>query len=245
MEQTTALLKTLKKYLKAKGYNYSKLAIEMKLSESSVKRLFSRQTFSLERLEEVCQILNIDFFDLALMTKQDSNIRHKTINFEQEQILADDPKLFSFLSLLISRWPIKMITNEYDYSEVEITKLLGKLEEMGLIEVHPNNRIKLLVANNTFSRKGGPLWKKYQKKVLDAFFNYQFNTVSDDVIFNEGQFSETSIKLFRKKLTKLSKEFKELAEMDATLPLNDRYATGLIIGFRPWIFPTVEELRRD
>ncbi len=246
MEQTTALLGTLKRYLKAKGYNYKRLAEEMNLSESSVKRLFSQQTFSLERLEEVCRVLNIDFFDLALMTRQDTGTGFKKMSFKQEQLLVEDPKLFSLMILLQSRWPISMITSEYDFTEPEISEMLDRLEKGGLIEVHPGNRIKLLVSGDAFSRKGGPLWRKYQKIVLDAFFDYLFNTPSDDVLFNQGQLSDTSIRLFRKKIDKLSKEFNELAEMDAGLPLSDRYGTGLIVGCRPWTFPTLESfLKKD
>ena len=245
MEQKTALLKTLKRYLKAKGLNYKTLATEMNLSESSVKRLFSRQTFSLDRLDEVCRILDIDFFDLALMTRQNRSASSEMLSFNQEKTLAEDPKLFSLLLLLTNGWPLSMIIGEFEFSELEITEMLGRLEEMGLIEVHPNNSVKLLVSSDTFSRKGGPLWKKYQKLVLGEFFDYLFNTPSDEVIFNQGQLSEASIKLFRKKVEKLSKEFEELSEMDAALPFNDRYGTGLIVGFRPWTFPTIADIRKN
>lgn len=140
---------------------------------------------------------------------------------------------------------LSLIVEELGLSEPEITNRLDKLERMGLVEVHPHGRVKILIASDTFSRKGGPLWKKYKKQVLDEFFNHLFNTPSDEVMFNQGQLSDTSIRLFRKKIEKLSKEFKELVEMDTTLPLEGRYATGLIIGFRPFIFPTVGRLPKS
>ena len=49
MSQTSSLIETLKKYLKARGITYRMLAEEMGLSEASVKRLFSKHGFSLQR----------------------------------------------------------------------------------------------------------------------------------------------------------------------------------------------------
>jgi hypothetical protein len=46
----------------------------MELSEAGVKRLFSKHTFSLSRLEDVCRIPGIDFYDLVLMDKERSRI---------------------------------------------------------------------------------------------------------------------------------------------------------------------------
>ena len=51
MTQTARLLETLKHYLKIQGITYRILAQRLKLSESSVKRLFSDQSLSLKHLE--------------------------------------------------------------------------------------------------------------------------------------------------------------------------------------------------
>ena len=72
MTQTAELLNTLKKCLKAKGLNYRDLARRSNLSEASIKRLFSEQSFSLRRLEEVCRFLDMSIYDLARMTRLDA-----------------------------------------------------------------------------------------------------------------------------------------------------------------------------
>ena len=53
MAQTRELIKTLKLALKARGKTYADVALELGLTEASVKRLFSRQSFSLDRLDQV------------------------------------------------------------------------------------------------------------------------------------------------------------------------------------------------
>ncbi len=65
MSQTAALIDTLKKTLKANGLTYRKVADKLKLSEASVKRLFAGQNISLNRLEQICQLMDMEISDLV------------------------------------------------------------------------------------------------------------------------------------------------------------------------------------
>ena len=65
MSQTRELIKTLKMALKAQGKTYADVAVELGLTEASVKRLFSQQSFSLSRLDQVCHMLDIEITDLV------------------------------------------------------------------------------------------------------------------------------------------------------------------------------------
>ncbi len=53
MAQVSLLVSELKRYLKAHGLTYAEVGKQLELSESSVKRLFARETFSLQRFEQV------------------------------------------------------------------------------------------------------------------------------------------------------------------------------------------------
>ena len=53
MAQVSLLVTELKRYLKAQGVTYASLGKQLGLSESSVKRQFARQSFSLQRLEQI------------------------------------------------------------------------------------------------------------------------------------------------------------------------------------------------
>ena len=50
MAQVGLLVTELKRYLKSQNITYAALGRQLNLSESSVKRLFARQSFSLKRL---------------------------------------------------------------------------------------------------------------------------------------------------------------------------------------------------
>ncbi len=54
---------SIKQVLKIWGTTYRDLAERMQMSEASIKRLFSKHAVSLTRLEEICEILDLDFTD--------------------------------------------------------------------------------------------------------------------------------------------------------------------------------------
>ena len=244
MNRTANLLETLKKYLKAKGMTYKQLAAEMKLSEASVKRMFSKQRFSLSRLEEICRILDIDFYDLVLMDKQRNQRTADMLTIEQEENLLKDDKLWIFLYFLLNGWSVSLIIEEYKYSESEAVRMLGKLERLGLLEVHPYNRVRLLIPTNVFWQNNGPLWQTTHQMFIDDFMDSSFDLPNERLVFSPGQFSEASLKIIRKKIENLVKEYNQLAEMDSTLPIKGRHSTGLFIGFRPWVYSVIADLRR-
>ena len=244
MNRTQSLLETLKKYLTAKGITYKQLAHEMGLSEASIKRLFSKKTFSLVRLEEVCRVLDIDFYDLVLMDRKGSAKSTKVLSTEQERFLLNDRKLLIFLYFLVNGWSVSLIKEQYDYSTTEAVRMLAKLERLGLLERHPNDRVRMHISKNIFWQTNGPLWQAYHTLFIEDFMDDPFSRPNERFMFSPGQFSEASLRIIQKKIDNLIKEYNQLAEMDSALPLEDRHSTGLFIGFRPWVFSIIANLRR-
>lgn len=50
---------------------YAELGLKIGLSEASIKRIFSQQTFTLSRLDEICQALGVSLFKLVEMGKKE------------------------------------------------------------------------------------------------------------------------------------------------------------------------------
>ncbi|MBC2715273.1 MAG: helix-turn-helix transcriptional regulator [Desulfobacteraceae bacterium] len=245
MSRTSEILDTLKKYLKAKDITYRQLADEMGLSETSIKRLFSKKTFSLKRLEEICRILDLDLFDLTVMARQKHREGENSLSIVQEQALAEDPKLMSVFYFLINGWSVETIVSEYEISADECDRLLLRLDQLALIELHPKNRVRLLVSKNVFWQKDGPLWRLYYHRILKDFMDHGFELPKDRLLFSPGVLSEASMKIILKQIDRLFKQYNELAEMDTALPLKGRYSAGLFIAFRPWVFSMLSELRKQ
>ena len=102
MAQVSLLVTELKRYLKSQGITYAVLGKQLGLSESSVKRLFARQSFSLQRLEQILNLLGLEIADLvALMNERREFLTELTP--EQEDALLADPKQLLMTYLLDQR----------------------------------------------------------------------------------------------------------------------------------------------
>ncbi len=244
MNQTSNLLNTLKRYLKAKGTTYRQLGHAMGLSEASIKRLFSKESLSVKRLEEICRIVDINFYDLVMMSRRDSQRLSNTLSFDQEKALAEDPVLLSFFYFLLNGWELNEIYSKYDITEKEAFGFLRKLDKLRLIEWHSGDRIRILVSKNIFWEKDGQISKKYRRHIQSDFFNYPFDQPNERSIFGPGFFSENSLKILHQKIDDLARLFDELVEIDSVLPAGVRYPAGIVIGFRPWVFSVISNLRQ-
>jgi predicted transcriptional regulator len=74
MAQTAALVDVLKRELRARGVTYAQVARNLKLSEASVKRMFSKRDFTLKRLDRICELARSEFSDLARILHEEENL---------------------------------------------------------------------------------------------------------------------------------------------------------------------------
>ncbi len=112
MNETRRILDTLKRCLRARGMTYRSLGKALNLSESSVKRLFADESFTLGRLERVCGAIDMTVADLSRMAGGTPVARSQsdTLSLEQERTLARNPSLLACFYLLLnghsdSRYP--------------------------------------------------------------------------------------------------------------------------------------------
>ena len=92
MAQSKALVQTLKRTLRSVRITYADIATHLGMSEANVKRLFATHSFTLQRLEAVCGMMNMDLADLfSLHEASRERIRH--LSRQQEQELVGDAKL--------------------------------------------------------------------------------------------------------------------------------------------------------
>jgi len=168
MAQTRELIKTLKTALKAQGKTYADVAVELGLTEASVKRLFSQQSFSLSRLDQVCHLLEMEITDLVqLMNEQQQRLQQLTV--EQEKEITVNVTLTLVAVCVLNRWTMTEILSYYNISETECVRHLARLDRLKVIELLPKNRIKLLVASNFSWRENGPIQLFFQRRSARSF----------------------------------------------------------------------------
>jgi transcriptional regulator with XRE-family HTH domain len=243
MAQGGLLVTELKRYLKAQGVTYAELGKQLDLSESSVKRLFARESFSLQRLEQILNLLGLEIADLVAMMNERREFLTE-LTPEQEDALLADPKLLLTMYLLINGWPLTAITSTFAIEDAEAERLLIRLHRARIIELLPFNRVKLLTARNFTWRKDGPVQKFFVREVQREFLDSTFSAPGEHLRFVAGLLSRTSLAQLQQSVDRLAREFDELVRRDAALPLADRMSCSAVLALRPWEFSTFKALRR-
>jgi transcriptional regulator with XRE-family HTH domain len=232
--QTAGLVEALKKLLKARGITYRDLATGLRLSEPSIKRLFSERTFTLQRLEEVCQFLEVDFFELAKLARGASSTVDE-MSIEQEKVLASDSKLLGVFYLVFNDWQPDDIHERYVLTRAELVKLLLRLDKLGLVDVMPGDKVKLRVPKSLRLRRDGPIRRSHGRHVVASFLQADFASAGGLFRFEIRELSQASFVTMQRRLERVAAEFNELAELDSYLPSDQREGIGMALGTRPWV----------
>jgi len=232
--QSAGLVDALKKLLKSRGVTYRALAARIGLSEASIKRLFAERTFTLHRLEEICGVLEIDFFELARLARG-ATATVDEMTRDQEKALAGDSKLLGVFYLLFNDWQPNDIHERYTLSRAEVLKHVLQLDRLGLVELLPHDKVKLRVPKTLRLRRDGPIRAAHGKSVVATFIQADFDEAGGLFRFEVRELSKSSVALLQKKLDRLATEFNEIAELDSYLPSDQRETIGMALGIRPYV----------
>ncbi len=243
MAQTTQLIGTLKATLKSRGLTYRDVARALELSEASIKRLFADQSFSLQRLDQICQYLEIEISDLV--KQMEANQQQLTeLTADQEQELAADVKLLLVAFLVVNGWQFEDIITWYQLSEAETIRYLARLDRLKVIDLLPKNRIRLRISPKFAWRTNGPIQGFFTEHLQEDFLKSRFASKEETFRFPSGMLSKASCEQFNRRIKQLVQEFHALNEQDRTLPLTERFGYSLFLAFRPWRPDVFEKMRR-
>ena len=243
MSQTRPLIDTLKQELRKQRITYKQVAESLDLSETSVKRLFSEEAFSIKRLEKVCELLHLDLSDLIHLMERNIDLTTQ-LSPSQEQELVSDVKLLLVALLLMNKLRFDEIIAVYDISETEGIRLLARLDRMKMIELQPGNRVKLMISQNFEWIPGGPIQKFFESTVQQEFLNSNFTIPGELRIFASGMISPSANAELIRKMQHLAKEMHDMNIDSESLPLDQRFGTSLMMAIRPWEIQVFRELRR-
>jgi transcriptional regulator with XRE-family HTH domain len=243
MAQTAALIDALKRVLRAKGVTYAKLAKGLKLSEASVKRIFADRSFTLERLDRICELVGIEISDLAKMVTHDTGTPER-LSSEQEKELVSDPKLLLVAVHALNHWSLEEIIETYALSKAECIRLLARLDRLQIIDLLPNDKIRVRVARNFAWLPDGPIQQYFHAQVQNDFFRSRFSDTGELMLFTSGMLSRNANAAIQARMKRLSAEFSELHHQDLDVPFPERLGTSLLVALRPWAPEGFKKLRR-
>ena len=235
--ESRLMVAALKRCLKMRGVTYKDLARSMNLSESSVKRLFASNGLSLQRFEQVCEVIGLSIFDIGEMVREENTVESShRLSVDQEQALADDVNLLIGFHLVLNGWEFDQIKNAFIWSEPEVIKVLTTLDKLKLISLLPENKIQTLTAHNIRWRKKGPIRKKHQQTAFGEFLNDGFTKEEQFLDFEVLELSPASMTILKRKMEILLREVNELAKMDFSLERGTKQSIGVLLAVRPWVY---------
>ena len=243
MSQTRPLIDTLKQELRKQRITYRQVAEALELSETSVKRLFAEESFSVKRLDKVCELLNLNLSDLVHLMELNIELTER-LDLDQEQELVSDLRLLLVAILLMNKLQFSDIIDIYDISETEGIRLLARLDRMKLIELQPGNRVKLMLSPSFEWLPGGPIQQFFESRVQQEFLQSSFNRPGELRVFVSGMIPRSANTEMIRKMQNLAREMNEINREAESLPLDQRFGTSLMMAIRPWEIDVFKQLRR-
>ncbi len=233
MAQTQAVIQTLKQALRSKGLTYAHVAEGLCMSEANVKRMFAAERLTLDRIEAICQLMSMDLSDLFQLY-DDSRQRVQQLTEAQEEELVADTRLLLVAICVRNALNFEEIMQYHHLNESDLIQCLAKLDRLGLIDLLPNNKIRVRVDPNFSWLPNGPIQRFYDKAIQKEFLAGRFPP--NQRLFQFGLLSKNSQAIIQSRMQALSQEFMQLNRRDRDLPWDQRHSTGMLLAERSWEF---------
>lgn len=236
------LFDSLRAHLKARGLTYRQLADGLGLSEPTIKRIFASSDCSIERLDEICEFLQIELKDLVKRTPKKRQLTEQ-LTERQEEELAANKKLLMVAVCVMSLWPVKDMLSHLTMTRLECTSLLNRLDEIGFIEMQPKNQYRLLVAKDFSWIVGGPIMRLI-KTVSNDFFDHRFEAPGEVLKIINVRVSPSVRESLKARLERIAQEYADQVVVDSHLPLDERPPLSICIAVRTWVPEFLRDLMR-
>ncbi len=243
MSSTKDLIAALKTELKSAGVTYADLAAHLDMAESSIKRMFSQADMPLSRIDECLRVLRMDFADLARRVV-DAQPMRRELAAEQEEAVVQDPKLLLAAICCFSHWTFDQLTTTYAYTDAEAVGYFTQLDRLGIIELRPMNRYRLLVSKTFRWRPNGAVMRYFREHAAADYFDAGFDEEGELLMLVHGQIGRSLAMAYNERLARVAQYFAQQHLADQKLPEDQKRPYTLLIGMRSWLFEAFRDLRR-
>lgn len=233
MAEHMQLLTTLKSVIKQKKLTYRMIAMELGVSESSIKRMLNSNDISMSKMYRLLELVDMDFGSLVQLNEQ----LYRTVSavdIAVEQELIEDHLLLLIFFHLLNGWSVSNLVHSLEADELTIRRYVYRLSKLGIIEVLIGDRVRLLLAPNFKWSTNGPMETFVRKQVLPEYLSCNFSDPGELQLMSNGWLSESSLKELHRHAQSLVKKHQTLINKDSNLALHDRNVSTLLIAIRPW-----------
>lgn len=200
------LSNNVKKALKVKGMTYSDLGTKIGMTESGVKKLFSSNDCSINRLAQISQAMNVSLKDLIESSTEMKVVNHTYTKEQEEFFLSNENYFLFYWELRNHEYNIDSLKMSYDLNDKSIERYLLKLDSIGVIELHENNKVKPIIEKADRGNWEGntKLARKMIAKFKNGLFKHSLN------LLDSGNFTKEDISHQMNLMSLRNETFKEL-----------------------------------
>jgi len=227
-----ALFDSLKLHLKSRGLTYADIAFALAVSEPTIKRIFSHRDCTMERFAQLCDLAEVDIAELARAAPRPRRLLSKLTRAQEEELIADE-KLFLVSVCAMNQMSLDDMVATYALSATDCLSLLLRAEKLGILSMHPNNRIKLNVSRHFAWIPNGPIMRYVAAQAAD-YFDYPFDGAGEVMRIVNVRISRAASAAMVSRLEQIARESSEQHAADAHLPLAERPLLSVCLAARPW-----------
>jgi len=226
------LVAELKRTLREQQITYAQVASQVGVSLPTVKRMFSRGDFTLERFERICAIAGSSLAEVAARAGERA-APARQLTHAQEQQIVSDPRLLLVTWLVVNRATLADIVREYKLTEREVLRQLIRLDRLKVIELQPGNRARLLISRHFSWRPGGPVQKYIHERMLRDFLASPFGGPDEEFWFHGGKVSDATMAALKSALRAAARECASVLDAERA-PAQGRQGAAFVVALRRW-----------
>ncbi len=138
------LLRALRERIKESHLTYAKLAQQLDVPLSTLKRHLHSPAISLDKLIEYCRMVELSLDDLIKQARQLQSQSDDLFTEIQDEVFFQFPELYDFFQeLRLAPESLDKMVAAYQLTPTSTYSYLRALEMIGLIELLPNNKFFL------------------------------------------------------------------------------------------------------
>ncbi len=232
------ILEEIKLVLKSKKVTYKQLSEGTGISESTLKKVFSGHDCSFSKVIQICHYLGVKLTDITTQLENRRETKKFSLSLSQEEFFCSNLLYYLFFNKIFrDNLSISGACSFFKIDDVKSWKILKKLEEFKLLEVHSGDKIKFLVEGGLQFQKEGPLQElildKLSHALVDNFIHAPMQNEPVDSPFlrmNFGKLTSNSFEEFCKELKEVDNKYRQIATKER------KFADSSALLHVSWLF---------
>jgi DNA-binding Xre family transcriptional regulator len=235
-QENKLIFDSLKKVLRNKKITYKSLATKLGIAESSLKRIFSQENCSLEKLIAICEAINLSLSELVQLYQKEGHLPVIRLNQEMEDFFLKNREYLKFYRQFTLYKSVDVIKKKNGLTEKSVKAYADKLVEFGLVEKQGRNKYSLskegFVRFSKSSKLSEAIFTEWSQHILHCSLNKRSGYFSNGA---STRLTKKSQALLMNEIEQLFQSFKEKGYLENLSDQNKVEPIGLFFASGPEI----------